>query len=83
MSVEGVDPDTIGHRPASLKELFSDRESDPPWTERQVVRTDNFTSRHDDLFRAVSGGNLGIGKEFFDALGELRETGYPARLRLT
>ena len=74
VSVEGVDPDTIRHRPASLKELFSDRESDPPWTERQVVRTDNFTSKHDDLFRAVSGGNLGIGKAYFDALGGFEES---------
>ena len=74
VSVEGVDPDTIRHRPASLRELFADRESDPPWTQRQVVRTDNFTSKHDDLFRAVSGGNLGIGKAFFEALGGFDES---------
>ena len=40
---------------------------DPPWIERHVLCTGNFTTRHDDLFRAVSGGNFRIGKSFFEA----------------
>ncbi|MDE0441465.1 MAG: glycosyltransferase [Gammaproteobacteria bacterium] len=74
VSVDGVDPATVRDRPGSLRELFSDRESDPPWTERHMVRTDNFTSKHDDLFRAVSGGNLGVGKPFYLHLGGTDET---------
>ena len=74
VSVEGVDAPTIRDRPGSLRELFSDRESDPPWTERHMVRTDNFTSRHDDLFRAVSGGNLGVGKPFYLQVGGTDES---------
>ena len=73
VSVEGVDVPMIHQRAASLKELFSDRESDPPWTQRHMVRTDNLTSRHDDLFRTVTSGNLGIGKAFFQALGGFDE----------
>lgn len=74
ISVEGVDAATIRNRPGSLRELFSDREFDPPWTERHMVRTDNFTSKHDDLFRAVSGGNLGVGKPFYLQVGGTDET---------
>lgn len=74
VSVQGVDAATIRSRPGSLRELFSDRESDPPWTERHMVRTDNFTSKHDDLFRAVSGGNLGVGKPFYLQVGGTDET---------
>lgn len=74
VSAEGVDASMIRDRAGSLKELFSDRDSDPPWTKRHVARTDNFTSKHDDLFRAVSGGNVGIGKAFYLAVGGFDES---------
>ena len=74
VSVDGIDAAAIRHRSGCLRELFAGRDHDPPWVERHVVRTDNFTTRHDDLFRAVSGGNLGIGKRFFEGLGGFDET---------
>ena len=67
-------PGAIQARPGSLRELFAGRGFDPPWIERHVLRTGNFTTRHDDLFQAVSGDNLGIGKSFFEALGGFDET---------
>ena len=74
VSAVGIDAASIRHRSGSLRELFADRDFDPPWVERHVLRTGNFTTRHDDLFRAVSGGNLGIGKAFFESLGGFDET---------
>ncbi|MDE0658214.1 MAG: glycosyltransferase [Gammaproteobacteria bacterium] len=74
VSVEGVGEASVRDRPGSLRELFADRESDPPWTQRHMVRTGNFTSKHDDLFRAVSGGNLGVGKPFYLQVGGTDET---------
>ena len=74
VSPDDVDASTVRNRAGTLKELFADREFDPPWTERHMLRTDDFTSKHDDLFRAVSGGNLGIGKAFFESLGGFDES---------
>lgn len=73
VSVDGIDASTIRERHSSLEALFSDRESDPSWT-GHMVRTDQLTSKHDNLFRAVTSGNLGIGKAFYEALGGFDES---------
>ena len=63
----GVDAAAIASA-ASVAGLFG-KATEPPWTERHLVRTDDLTSRHDDLFRAVVSANFGIRRPFFEALG--------------
>ena len=70
----GIDPAAIRHRPGSLRELFSGLQMDPPWIEAQMSRTDELTSRADDLFRVVASGNLGIRRSFFELVGGFDET---------
>lgn len=54
----------------SLASLFEGRErSHPVWLERHMERMGELTSDDDDLFRAVTGGNLGIRAELFDEVG--------------
>ncbi len=43
--------------------------SSPQWIEFHMSRTNNLTSTDDDLFRIVTGGNLGVRREFFDEVG--------------
>ena len=75
VSVEGIDADAVRTRPASLAEFFSDRPSQrPEWIESHMVRTANLTSEADDLFRVVTGGNLGVSRGFFETLGGYDET---------
>ena len=63
----GVDAAAIASA-ASVAGLF-EKAAEPPWTERHMARTDDLTSRHDDLFRALVGANFGIRRPFFAALG--------------
>ena len=63
----GVDAATIASA-ASVAELFG-AGAEAPWTDRHMVRTDELTSRHDDLFRAVVGANFGMRRAFYEALG--------------
>ena len=74
VSVSGLDAVAIRRRPGSLAELFTDRPFDPPWSERHMARTGELTSRHDDLFRAVTGHNFGIARAFFDEAGGFDES---------
>ena len=74
VSVAGIDAPAIRNRPGSLAELFADRPFDPPWTERHMARTRDLTSKHDDLFRAVTGGNFGIARRFFEEAGGFDES---------
>ncbi|HJO07709.1 MAG TPA: glycosyltransferase, partial [Chloroflexota bacterium] len=41
----------------------------PQWIEFHMSRTNDLTSADDDLFRIVTGGNLGVRREFFDEVG--------------
>ena len=41
----------------------------PQWIEFHMSRTNDLTSADDDLFRIVTGGNLGVGRAFFDEIG--------------
>ena len=43
--------------------------SSPQWIEFHMSRTKDLTSADTDLFRIVTGGNLGISKAFYDHLG--------------
>ena len=46
----------------------------PEWIEFHMDRTDGLTSAADDLFRVVTGGNLGVSREFFEEAGGFDET---------
>ena len=43
--------------------------SSPQWIEFHMSRTSDLTSTDDDLFRIVTGGNLGVRRGFFDEIG--------------
>ena len=70
----GIDPAAIRNRPGSLRELLGGLQTDPPWVEAQMSRTDELTSRADDLFRVVASCNLGIRRSFFELVGGFDET---------
>ena len=74
VSAAGVDAGAVRHRAGTLGELFADRPFDPPWLERHMARTGEMTSRHENLFRAVTGHNLGISRAFFEAVGGFDES---------
>ena len=69
VDVDGIDADAIRRRPRSLQALFSDRPTDGFDHRSHMMRTRDLTSRADDPFRVVIGGNFGIGKGFHDAAG--------------
>ena len=74
VSAAGIDAGAVRHRPGTLGELFAGRPFDRPWLERHMARTGDLTSGHDDLFRAVTGHNLGISRAFFEAVGGFDES---------
>ncbi|MCY4371920.1 MAG: glycosyltransferase [bacterium] len=75
VEVDGVDPGMVRDRPGSLGDLFSDRPSErPEWIEFHMKRTDDLTSSADDLFRVVTGGNLGVSRDFFETVGGFDES---------
>ncbi len=75
VEVGGVDAGMVRDRSGSLEELFSDRRSDrPEWIEFHMARTNDLTSTADDLFRVVTGGNLGVGRDFFEEVGGFDES---------
>ncbi len=73
-AVDDIEAETIRHRQGSLKEMFSDRRSDPLWTESHMARTDDLTSIADDVFRVVHSGNFGIRKDFYWSVGGFDES---------
>ncbi len=74
VTVDGIDAETIRCRPGSLRELFSGRPVDPSWTASHLTRTNNLTSRSDDLFRIVESGNLGVSRMFYELTGGFDES---------
>ena len=75
VEVDGIDADAVRTRPGALSELFADRPADrPAWIEFHMTRTRELTSDDDDLFRTVTGGNLGISRALFEAVGGYDET---------
>ena len=69
VATDDIDPETVRTRPGTLRELFADRPTDPPWIENHMIRSKDLTSRADDHFRTVEGGNFGIGREFYREVG--------------
>ena len=75
VEVDGIDAGMVRTRPGSLAELFADRPSErPSWIEYHMTRTRELTSDDDDLFRVVTGGNLGVSRPFFESVGGYDET---------
>ena len=71
---DGIDPETIRRRRGALKELFADRATRNPGIESHLARTGNLTSRRDDPFRMTSGGNLGVGRKYYELVGGYDES---------
>ena len=74
VSAVGIDAAAVRGQPGSLRTLFAGQAYDRPWLERHMVRTGDLTLRYDDLFRAVTGHNLGISRAFFEEVGGFDET---------
>lgn len=75
VDVAGIDASSVRNREGSLSELFTGRAVDrPEWIEFHMARTDELTSDADDLFRVVTGGNLGVSRSFFELVGGYDET---------
>ena len=74
VSVDGVSASIIRDRDGSIASLLGDRESDPPPLVEYLDKADNLNTKRDDIFRAVSGGNLGIRRRFFEEVGGFDET---------
>ena len=77
MLAEGVDAETIRSWPGTLKELFAGRRAslvDFRWVESHLSRTDDLTSRADDLFLLTGSANLGVRREFYELVGGFDES---------
>ena len=74
VGMDGVDPETIRLRGGALRELFSDRATRNPGIESHLAATGGLTSRRDDPFRMTSGGNLGVGKAYYELVGGYDES---------
>ena len=65
----GITPDDV-RAASSIDDLVGGRKvSSPQWIEFHMSRTKDLTSTDTDLFRIVTGGNLGISRDFYDHLG--------------
>nr|MBA2530021.1 glycosyltransferase [Euzebyales bacterium] len=77
VTFDGVGPAALTALPAGagVDLLVGERpQVVPDHIERNLARTDQLTSRHTDLFRVVSGGNLSVLAETFHRLGGFDET---------
>ena len=75
--VDGMDGETIRSRPGTLKELFAGRKAslvDFRWFESHLGRTDDLTSKVDDLLLPIGGGNLGLRRGFYELVGGFDES---------
>jgi len=65
----GISPDDLINA-NEFESLLSGRKvTTPQWIEFHMGRTKNLTSDDSDLFRIATGGNLGVRKTFFEAIG--------------
>ena len=71
VGVDGLGAEAIRRRGGTLWELLAGRPADPPGHEnnQHMLRTNELTAHADDLFRAVLGGNFGVGKPFYWSVG--------------
>ena len=74
VSPAGLSAEVLRAHPGALQTLFDAQASDPPWIERHMARTGDLTSRHTDLFRAVTGHNLAISRALFEEAGGFDES---------
>ena len=75
VEVDGIDASMVRTRTGSLAALFDGRPTErPEWIEYHMTRTRDLTSDDDDLFRMVTGGNLGISRSFFEDAGTYDES---------
>lgn len=75
VEIDGIDEAAIRGRQGTLADLFSSRRSErPEWIEYHMSRTADLTSGDDDIFRVVTGGNLGVRKAFFGQVGGFDES---------
>ena len=74
VSVAGIGAGTVRAHRGPLGELLAGRPADPPWLERHMARTGDLTSRHGDLFRAVTGQNFGISRALYEEIGGFDES---------
>ena len=72
--VDGVSASMIRRRTGSISSLLGNKESVPPPLAEYMDKANGFATKRDDIFRAVSGGSLGIRKRFFDEIGGFDET---------
>ncbi len=90
---DDVTPNQVRDRAGPVAELFKGREvTRPKWVEDVMDMTADLTRDRDDIFKVITGGNLGISKPFFEEVGgfdptfdrwgaEDREFGYRALAR--
>lgn len=74
---DGVSPQDVAEAAAggNLEDLFDDREhSKPEYLEFHLARTKDLTSHHDDLFRTVASGNMGLRRDAFFRVGGFDES---------
>ena len=75
VEVDGITPEAVLARAGSLAELFAGRPAEEPqWIEDRMARTDLLTSGDENIFRAVTSGNLGVSGDFFAAAGGFDES---------
>ena len=69
VEVSDIDEETIRRRAGSLRDLFAGRPLDRSWIEAYMDKTDDLTSRADDLFNVVITRNFGVSKGFYELIG--------------
>jgi glycosyltransferase involved in cell wall biosynthesis len=78
VSFEGIEPDMVAAaaaRAGRLERLFEGRVVErPEWIEFHMTRTDDLTSRDDDLFRVVTSGNMSLRRDWFFEIGAFDES---------
>lgn len=71
-SFDDLDSLAVGRAVAeqALDTMLADRDQQTPtWIEAHLRRTDDLRSQHDDLFRVVTSGNLGVSRALFEQVG--------------
>ena len=64
-----LDPDRIRNRTGPVADLFAGQRPRPRPGAEHLLRTNDLTSRADDPFRALLGGNFGVSREFYRSVG--------------
>ena len=65
VAMDGIDAQAIRERPGALGELFAHRPAHPEPSADVLLRTNELTSKDDDLYLAMVGANFGVRKDFY------------------